>query len=395
MNNTFLSFQVQAITYYGSQLVSTYFNLSLENKLTILTIVVAVLVGIVTIVGVIYPIYRDNQQQKNKQSSTFNTIWKNSTSITKDDIITLSLRPFVEYYYSRDEDKRVRDCLKQEKNVLILGSPLAGKTRMVYEALRKSKKYDLIILRSIDVDIESFILPWRLKKWKPKLMFIDDLQVFVENKNFTYIFEKCKKNNIKLIATCRLGIEYEKTKKIMLYKNFDLESGFFDEIITITEILEEHGKKIAENVNRRWNEIIFNETVGSIFMPLNEMRNRFKECTSEEKCVLRAIKKLYVCGVYNEDQVFQVDQIKRISENEELRKKKHEWVELLNKLCEKEFTKIEINDMVRAEEVYLENIVQLNYSENDVKIDYSEPYIFDIFEELNLIFIENPEVLVV
>ncbi|HEY3362414.1 MAG TPA: hypothetical protein VGK06_11505 [Methanosarcina sp.] len=95
----------------------------------------------------------------------------------------------------------------------------------------------------------------------------------------------------------------------MLDKNLDLETEIFDQIIELNEISEQQGKEIAENVDLRWNKIKFNKTVGSIFMPLAEMNRRFKECTSDEKSALRAVKKLYICGVYNEHQIFQLDQV--------------------------------------------------------------------------------------
>ena len=129
------------------------------------------------------------------------------------------------------------------KSVLIVGPPLGGKTRMVYEALRKAKKYDLIIPRTTNIDIESFILPRQTKIWKPKLMFIDDLHRFVEQQNFEYLFEVCRKNKINLIATCRSEIEYNKTKRGMLDKNLDLETGIFDQIIEVSEISEKQREK--------------------------------------------------------------------------------------------------------------------------------------------------------
>ena len=57
--------------------------------------------------------------------------------------------------------------------------------------------------------------------------------------------------------------------------------------------------------------------------------------------------------------------------------------ELIKKLCEKEFTKItEKNlDRIWAEEVYLEDIVELNHSE------------LPVFEEILSIFAETPEAL--
>jgi hypothetical protein len=88
-------------------------------------------------------------------------------------------------------------------------------------------------------------------------------------------------------------------------------------------------------VDQHWNKIRFNKTVGSIFMPLAEMSKRFKECTPEEKSILRSVKKLYICGVYEEDQIFQLDQIKRVSENEGVKKEKFELEELIKKYVKK------------------------------------------------------------
>jgi len=141
------------------------------------------------------------------------------------------------------------------------------------------------------------------------------LHRFAELKNFEYIFEVCRKNKINLIVTCRSEIEYAKTKKIMLDKNINLETEIFDEIIELKEISEEQGKEVAEKMGWNWNEIRFNRTIGSIFMPLAEMNKRFSECTPEEKSFLKAIKKLYICEVYDEGQIFQLDQIKVVSEN--------------------------------------------------------------------------------
>ncbi|MCO5381885.1 MAG: tetratricopeptide repeat protein [Methanosarcina barkeri] len=118
-------------------------------------------------------------------------------------------------------------------------------------------------------------------------------------------------------------------------------------------------------------------------MPLAEMHKRFEECTSEEKSILKTIKKLYICGVYEESQIFQLDQIRRVSANEGVKKEKFELEELIKKLCEKEFTKIEKTniDRVWAEEAYIEDIVELNHSE------------LPVFEEILSIFAETPEAL--
>jgi len=167
----------------------------------------------------------------------------------------------------------------------------------------------------------------------------------------------------------------------MLDKNINLETEIFDEIIELKEICEEQGKEIAETVGWNWNETRFNRTIGSIFMPLAEMNKRFSECTPEEKSILKAIKKLYICGVYDEGQIFQLDQIKIVSENEGMKKEKYQWEELMTNLCKKEFIKIDEKglDKIWVEEAYLEGIVKLNYSD------------LRIFEELLQTFKQFPE----
>ncbi len=40
----------------------------------------------------------------------------------------------------------------------------------------------------------------------------------------------------------------------MLDKNLGLEIGIFDQIIEVSEISEQQGKEIAENVDQHWNK---------------------------------------------------------------------------------------------------------------------------------------------
>ena len=184
------SFLIQKVTESGSQLVSIYSSISVEAKLGILFPL------LLAMIGALHTLYKNYLKRQKKLRSLFNLTWKNSTSIRKEEV--LGNRPFKEYYFLRPEDEKVWNCLDNERSVLIVGPPLAGKTRMVYESLIKSKKYDLIIPRSTDIEIESFILPRQMKFWKPKLMFIDDLHRFIEQQNFEYLFEVCRKNKINL-----------------------------------------------------------------------------------------------------------------------------------------------------------------------------------------------------
>lgn len=117
-----LSFSVQNITESGSQLVLTYSNLSVEAKLAVLGILVTL---VLAIIGASCTLYKEYQERQRKIKGLFNLTWKNSTSIKADEI--LGNRPFNEYYYPRGEDRKVRDCLKKERSVLIVAPLLAEK----------------------------------------------------------------------------------------------------------------------------------------------------------------------------------------------------------------------------------------------------------------------------
>jgi len=314
-----------------------------------------------------------------KINALYEIVWKKSSSLKQNKL--LRGRPFFEYYYQRPQDDLLRQLLIEKKNILVIGSPGAGKTRAVYQALTNlNKPYDIIIPNCVDIDIESFLLPKHIMFWRPKLIIIDDLHRFVDNKNFNHLFKISIESNIIVIATCRSGIEYKKVKRIMLDNNIAIKTIFDDNIIEYDKITKEIGNEIANKVGIDWNKVKFTGTFGSIFMYLDEMERRFDRCTYEEKTILRDIKKLYISGIYKKKYIFPLNWIKIVNKKTGLILKKFEYEKWIGNLEEKEFIKFQ-EDMVWIDEIYLENIVILK------KPDLS------IFEEMISTFSEIPEIL--
>ena len=95
-------------------------KLSLEGKLTLLGLILAIVIPIAAYLLRRLHIIRSNYEM----------ICKKSSSLKPSNI--LITRPFTEYYYERKEDILIKDSIINKKNILILGTPLAGKSRVVF-----------------------------------------------------------------------------------------------------------------------------------------------------------------------------------------------------------------------------------------------------------------------
>lgn len=286
----------------------------------------------------------------------FRIIWRKACRLEPDDF--LRGRVYYDFYLGRAEDKKIQELVKKKQNVLIVGRPLSGKTRAAYESIKKLKWWrDVLVAIPQDIELENFRLPKHFKFWRKRILFIDDLNIFVEKNNFEHVLYGAKEKGIPIVATCRSGEEYKKVEGKMADVNLHLESKFEDNIIELGTIEQEKGENIAKQVGKDWETVDFDGTIGSIFIPLSEMKNRFdNKCTSEERTILRVIKDMYDCGVFIEDFLFPVECIKTAAEKEGIEKKEYEWKELFERLVRWEFISID-GEYVKGEEVYLEKVV--------------------------------------
>ena len=308
----------------------------------------------------------------------YEVVWKKSSSLNPENV--LGGRPFNEYH-EREQDKVLNKLLSENKNTLVIGQPLAGKTRTVYQAFIKlNKACDVLIPRCQNIDIEKFLIPRHLDFWKKQLIFIDDLQRFVEMENFDHLFKEATKNDFIIVATCRSSFEFKKVKAKFLDKNIGLETIFEENIIEIDQVSSELGKEIAKKAKINWDTVKFDGTIGSIFMNLGEMEKRYEYCSDIEKTILQAIKKLHISGVYEERQIFPLNWIQMVSINDGIQGEAFEWNSWLNSLKDKDFIKKD-NNSIWSEETYLENIINLEKSN------------LAVFDEMIATFSGNPDVL--
>jgi len=333
------------------------------------------------LVGLVAYFYQKRKDTRVKLKKYYEFTWKKSSSLKPEDL--LGNRPFNEYYYGRTEDKKIKEILDSKKNLLIVAPPLGGKSRSAYQALKvMSERYDVIKVRCIDINREDFTLPRRLFSRKQGVILIDDFHRFIALQSSDCLFRVAIENNVIIMATCRSETEYKTAGNKMQSLNIELETIFGREnIVELPKVSESVGKEVARKAGIEWKDVEFDGNIGSLFMPLSEMRDRFKnKCDEIEKTILRVMKKLYITGVYQERNVFPIEWIKVLSGGEGLEGEEYEWNGWLDKLKEKEFIKLK-DEAVEAEEVYLEDVITL------VKVK-SE---LDIFKEVSSAFNDIPE----
>jgi tetratricopeptide (TPR) repeat protein len=318
-------------------------------------------------------------------NSIYDVKWKSTTKLKPKEVMGERGSPktgFRDYYSSRPEDDLILAKIENRENVLIVGPPLAGKTRAAYQAFKKlSKPHDVIIPKCDDITPETFLIPRAYKFWRPRILFLDDLHKFVDKKGFERLLRAFLGSDTIIIATCRSGIEYKKVKGKIGSGDIDPATIFGGAGIELNVITEEEGKRIADAVNIPWANVNFNGTVGSILLPLREMEIRFGQCNPEEKTILRAIKLLFVSGIYKAKQFFPLDWIKIVCRKKYgLEGEEYNWSNWLERLKEKEFVKLEA-DGLWVEEFYLEYIVKLEIEQTKLKV----------LEEMRGVFSDVPE----
>jgi len=356
--------------------------MSFELFLTLLGIIVAI------IVPTFYFFVNRNLKKRKINNTYYSLIWKKSTSLIPKNlgfiIKGLGGRPFNDYYHERPKiDNLIAKCLNQNQNILLKGPPLIGKTRSVYHALKNlKKKHDILKPKCIDIDPHNFCIPNHLKSWRPEVVIIDDLHEFVVKPNFKHFFEPLLNDSINIIATSRSGLDYDEVKDKMTSNHFELPNIFGDNIIEIQEISKEEGKLIADKVDKNWEEVEFNGTPGSIFMKLSEMKRRYNfECSNDEKDILRSLKKLHDCSIY-EEFLFPLSWIKIVNQNYAINGDDNKLDALLGTLQKKEFLKIKKDKKIYVESVYLENIIDYGLYEIKPNELYNE--ILKLFENAQL-----------
>lgn len=191
--------------------------------------------------------------------------------------------------------------LKKGTGIIFLGQPLEGKSRTVFEILKRMDDY--IVIR-----------PFRDRLVPPKdsfahlsgvkvILLLEDLNEYIGTQADLFEYgRRLSQANVNWvpIATCRDGPELAALKDANGQGLNRLYDSIAYKLSLVPATVEEKGV-VAKSVGKRWDEYsdkLF-PNLGSITMaePIQFMRERFKSLPNEQKDVLRAIKLLTNCGV--------------------------------------------------------------------------------------------------
>ena len=314
---------------------------------------IGVLVGVLAI---LIPIYINRKKSKNKY---FEIIWKPSSKLTPEDILNLrgfESNGFNAYYYERDIDDLIINKFKNNENILIIGNPISGKSRAVYELLKNfEEKVNVLIPRIQDTSFEDFSIPKIRSLTTRKVAIYNDIDKYASKQNFKYQLEELIKRDIQVIATCQTGNEFEILKSI-LDKDF---STIFGEPIEIKDITKDTASMISKEVNMELPDR-FDGNLGSIFVALDQMRVRYANLADTDKQILINTKFLYITGIYNEKSHFSKDKIKLLCKhNSEFELGKYEWDDAFKRLSGLSLIK-EQKDIVICDDVYFNKVIEID-----------------------------------
>lgn len=322
------------------------------------------IIGITGILlAILIPLISFIYRRRRKLKVYYEIMWKKSSKLKPNEV--LGIRGglgFDEYYHKRPVDEIVKKKIEYNHNVLIVGSPLSGKSRAVWQALTTlNKPHDIIIPRPVDIDPEDFHIPFRFTFWRKSILLLDDIDRFAEKRGFMHLLQEFLERNTIIVASCCSGPEYNKLRDKMKREL----SSIFGDPIEIPEIPREEATKVADQVGREL-PISFDGNIGSIFLQLDTMKERFQHCSEVEKGILRSIKRLDWAGIdrsiYGENDIYSIEKIKRVCMTmEEINMKNYEWIERLRELEKKGFIET-VKNGVRAEEAYFGDIIGVDYS---------------------------------
>jgi tetratricopeptide (TPR) repeat protein len=327
--------------------------------------IIQIFVGLAGImVAILIALLGFNYWQNRRLDAYYKVIWKKASELQPREVLDIRGDPkhgFRDYYFERPTDQIIREKLADGQSLLVVGHPLAGKTRALFQALKTCPKpLDVIIPKIIDVNPIDFQVPRRLTFWRTPVLLLDDLDKYLEKQNMAYLIQEFIRAGTMIVATCREGFELQKLGHVL-----EREMVLFAEPVQIPKLDRDSGGEIARQAGRDL-PASFDGNIGSILMQLDAMKDRFQAADEIEKGILRALKRLFLAGIYQEREIFSLARVKEVCrELEGLEMLDYQWRQTCERLRDRGFVDLGGEESLRAEEAYLEIVVEAEFQPLD------------------------------
>jgi hypothetical protein len=242
---------------------------------------------------------------------------KRVTDVTPKDILDYRFKSFDEFYYERQIDEEIFQKVQNGENILIVGNPLSGKTRAVYELIVKLKETDPdaeILVPKMTLTASSFD---NLRSNYKQFVFFDDIDDYYNTqnndaKNVDKFIIELAKSGFQTIATCRIGPEFKDFKTNSSFKVKEILSAN----IKIEKIKRNKAVQLAEARNIDLEEKEFDGNIGSIFLPIEKMRERYAYLSLQDNDIsrlslnfLKTLKALYISSNFYTKSKYSLEKI--------------------------------------------------------------------------------------
>lgn len=310
---------------------------------------------IITFLDFFIPGYR---KKRENIRNNYKTIWKKSTKLNPRDFFDYGNYKINDFYHMRPYlDEHIKEAIKCNKNCLIIGPPLSGKTRTIYQNIKElQKSVDVIIPFKKDVDFYYELIPRHFCFWRKRILILDDFDIYAKKKDFGVLVDFFIKEGIIIIGSCGSSKVLEELKGLM-----NIDSIFGNNIIEIIPLENQEANQISrENLGLKYLPDSFDGTIGSLILPLEEMNNRYSNLKTVEKTILNSIKLLKLFGIYDENGIFHLDNIKSLCKIEGIDIANYKWKESVKILEENEFLKKVNSEKIWANPAYIDKFVNID-----------------------------------
>ena len=239
--------------------------------------------------------------------------------ITSNHIMDLRADNHKDFYYEREFDDELLDIALAGENILLLGNSLAGKTRAIYELIKKIALHhpDTNIIFPENIPIKKAPIKLPLKEGYRNIAFIEDIDDHYKNdkgvkKRYDEMIKALVRGKVQIFATCRTGPEYKEFKRLSISKVREV----FRKIM-VGKVKREIVLKFDESIIGNIEQSEFDGNIGSIFMHIHKMRDRYDDLinakTDEADIaikIMRALKTFYFASNFTRKSAYDAEAIK-------------------------------------------------------------------------------------